>query len=482
MSMRYHLRGVGPPFESHQEIIDYLFEPSEHIKKVVLQCGRRFGKTILSIDVSCRLLDLPYKTNILYLQPDTSRMAKVFWKQWRDMVPERYYKERREESSGRKYIEWVSTGNFLYPAIRNVHGNQQDVADSFRGVEFTNILDDECAIKFNLSQYTNTFNCLTGESPVRFYLNFTTPKAGSYGRLTRLPGVKMFYGKTVDNPYLMARHPHYVRDASENMTSDEILREFGGELIALEGRVFREAKIDPVGPNGGPAEKPDRANKWPMGNVHWDHAGFQEGKPWWILCDLGSLTGAYTVFQSTSSRGRFRGDVWVAIADYCSDSDGSASRAFQALDREFGVQAGGNPPAGVCAGGDIDTRENTHGSTVAYYVRRMWGSSTLIYAARESRAHKTRQLDIMNRMICTNKGHRRFTVAKGFRSIEPDSRRGIRETLLEYTHKPIDEREDGYVIPKGAKYPLCHCADAMLMGSEELMSPPQWIKQLELTE
>ena len=416
----YHLRGIGPPFERQQEIIDHLFEPSEHIKKVILQCGRRFGKTICSIDVACRLLAMPFQTDILYLQPDTSRMAKVFWKQWRKIVPEQYYRERREESSGRKYIEWVSTGNHLYPAIRNVHGNQQDVADSFRGIEFTHVLDDECAIKFNLTQYTNTFNCLTGDSPIRFYMNFTTPKAGSYGRLTRLPGVKMFYGHTEDNPYLMARHPNYVTDASENMTNDEIRREFFGELIALEGRIFREAKIDAPGRDGGPAEEPNQANRWPYGNVHWDHAEFREGQPWWILCDLGSATGSYTVLQRTHSRGRFRGDVWVACADYCSDSDASASRAFQVLDREFGVEAGGLPPAGVCAGGDVQRRTETDGSTVAFFVRQMWGSGVRLYVANESMASKMLQLDIMNRLLCTSVGHRRFTVAKNFRSLDPD--------------------------------------------------------------
>jgi hypothetical protein len=164
----------------------------------------------------------------------------------------------------------------------------------------------------------------------------------------------------------------------------------------------------------------------------------------------------------------------VAIADYCPDADASVSRAFQLLDREFGT------PAGVCAGGDIQTRSSTDGSTVAFFVRQMWGAGCRIFVANESTAGKMLQLTMLNRLINTTVGARRFTVAKNFRSLDPDSRRGVRETLLEYTHRPVDERDVGYVIPKGRQYPLCHCADSLLMGAVEVMSPPQWLKQSEL--
>jgi hypothetical protein len=470
----YCLRGIGPPYPAQQDVIDYLMEPSGHIKKAVVQCGLGWGKTTLSIDIACRMLSMPFWTSTLFLEPDARRMAMIFWVQWRKIVPRRFYRIKTLEGTGQKYIEWKATGNCLYPAIRNITGNQQDVADAYRGIEFTNVIDDESAIKFNLSQYKNTFNRIRGDSLCRFYLNVTTPKAGSYSNLVRLPGVKMFYGHTEDNVYLMARHPTYIEDMAANMSRDEVRRELYGELIALEGRVFREALIDAAGQDGGPSENPDQANRWPYGNVHWDHSEFREGQPWWLLCDLGSATGAYTVIQSTSSRGRFRGNVWVACADYCSDSDASVSRAFQVLDREFGA------PVGVCAGGDIQTRSLTDGSTVAFYVSQMWGNGCRIYVANESRASKMLQLDMMNRLICTSKGHRRFTVAKNFRSLDPDSRRGVRETLLAYVHKPIEEREEGYVIPKGRQYPLCHCSDSLLMGAVELMSQPQWLKQFEL--
>ena len=462
MPTRYALRGIGPPFPKQQEIIDYLFTPALTVKKVDVMCGLGFGKTTLCIDIACRLLSLPTTTKTLFLEPDTKRMGLVFWQEWKAIVPKELYKIKSLEGSNQKYIEWIN-GNCLYPAIRNITGNQEAVADSFRGIEFTHVLDDEAAIKFNFSQYKNTFNRIRGASDCRFYLTVTTPKAGPYGRLIKMPGHVVFGGHTQDNVYLMERHPTYVEDMSENMSRDEVRRELFGELIALEGRIFKEALIS--------LDNID--HQWPRGNVHYGQTSFREGKPYWLFCDLGSATGATVGVQKMTIPPHWGGSGWVAFADFCPQSDASASRMLQRWDEEYG------PPAGVVAGGDVQTKDTVRGETVANLVSQIWGPIP-IFPCAERATNKVLQHDRLTYLIRSSKNYRRFAIAKDFVSMDKDSRRGVIECLEEYEMRPPERRPSHEFLPKGSDQPLCHIADAMLMGAVMIMAKPTNLKTSEL--
>jgi hypothetical protein len=465
---RVTLRGLGPPFPKQQEILDYLWEPSPHIKQAVLQCGLGFGKTTLCIDIAVRLLCMPFRTDTLFLEPDAKRLGMIFWSEWEKIVPKKYYTIKTIKRTNQKYIEWNQPNkdgdkNCLYPDIRNITGNRQDVADGYRGIEFTNVLDDECAIKFNFAQYKNTFNRIRGDSPMRFYLNVTTPKPGPYRQLKMLEYVKVFYGYTQDNVYLMARHPTYIEDMMRNMSRDEARRELFGEDIALEGRVFKDALVD----------RKNIEHQWPDGNVHWEHNTFREGKPWWLFADLGSATGAYVVVQREPAPPGWGGHIWIAVADYCPQTDASAARALDRLDMEFG------PPAGVVAGLDINTKSAADGSTVANIVDQIWGFVP-VHSVSEVRMNKQLQFNRMEFLICTGShNRRRFCVARDFVSLDKDSRRGVIECLIEYEHRPVDQRRASEFLPKGSDQPLCHVADALMMGAIQIMAPPRWLKTKE---
>jgi hypothetical protein len=460
---RYTLRGIGPPHPKQQEIISYLLEPKpDFVKQVDVMCGRGFGKSTFSIDFATRVLSIDGRQNILFLEPDIPRMKKVFLREWKKIVPKELY----DINLGDRQITWKPTGAILNYEHRDRKGNREDRADKFNGMNLTGVIDDEAALGFLLEQQQNTFNCIRVFSDVQFYLTITTPRVGEYGRFIKRDGHKVFLGTSYDNVYISKEK---IDKMAANMSRDQVRREIYGELIALEGRVFREAKLHSVGTD------PDQEHRWPRGNVNWDHPKFDDGKPWWLFCDLGSSTGAFVVVQKADSRGRFNGPVWVAVADYCSNTDASASRAFQRLKAEFGT------PVGVVAGADIKTRSTVSGETVAYFASNTWGSVP-IYPAGESRGEKIRQLDMLNFLICSSDDNRRFTVARDFVSIEDESHRGVRECLLEYVHKPTNEQESGYIIPKGKDQTLCHVADALLMGAEMVMSPPQWLLRNELTK
>lgn len=462
MPTRYALKGIGPPFPKQQEIVDYLFRPSEHVKQVDVMCGLGFGKTTLCIDIACRLLSQESETNILFLEPDTKRMALVFWVQWKKIVPPELYNIKTLEGSSHKYVEWIN-GSCLYPAIRNITGSQTDVADSFRGIEFTHVLDDEAAIKFNHDQYKNTFNRIRGISDIRFYLTVTTPKAGPYGRLIKSEGHVVFGGHTSDNVYLMARHPTYVDDMAKNMSRDEVRRELYGELIALEGRIFKEALVS----------LDDIDHRWPKGNVHYSQRTFRENKPYWLFCDLGSATGATVGVQRMEIPPEWGGYGFVAFADFCPQSDANASRMLQKWDEEYGA------PASVVVGGDVETKDSVRGETAANIVSQIWGPIP-IYPCAERFTNKVLQYDRLTYLIRSSKKHRRFAIAKDFVSLDPDSKRGVIECLEEYEMRPVDKRPSHEYLPKGSDQPLCHIADAMMMGSVMIMARPKNLKTDEL--
>lgn len=468
MPTRYTLRGLGPPFPKQQEIINYLFEPSDRVKQADVMCGLGFGKTTLCIDIACRLLSQPVETRTLFLEPDAKRMAMVFWVQWKAIVPPELYKIKSLEGTSHKYIEWIN-GNCLYPAIRNITGNQEDVADSFRGIEFTHVIDDESAIKFNLSQYKNTFNRIRGVSNIRFYLTVTTPKAGPYGRLIKMPGHKVFGGHTVDNVYLMERHPTYVEDMAKNMGRDEVRRELYGELVSLEGRIFKEAMVG-FDSNGEP--NPDHV--WPDGNINEEYPTFRKGKPWHLFADLGSATGASVGVQRFEVPIEWgEGSGWNAFADFCPQSDASAMRMLQRWDTEYGA------PCGVVAGADSNTKDIVHGDTMANLVSQIWGPIP-IYPVSERHLNKILQHDRMLYLLRSSNARRRFTVARDFVSLDTDSKRGVIECLEEYEMRAPEKRGASEFLPKGQDQPLCHIADAMLMGAVKIMSPPRWLKTGEL--
>jgi hypothetical protein len=456
---RYTLRGIGPPHPKQQEIISYLLEPApDFVKQVDVMCGRGFGKSTFSIDFATRVLSKDGNQCILFLEPDKNRMENTFLTEWRKIVPHELYML----NYGKRTILWKPTGSKLIFWHRDRRGNREVRAEMFNGLNLTGVIDDEAALGFLLEQQQNTFNCIRVFSDVQFYLTITTPRVGEYGRFIKREGHKVFRGTSYDNVYISREK---IDKMAANMSRDQVSREIYGELIALEGRIFREALVD----------VDDIAHQWPDGNVHYEHDRFRYGQPWWLFADLGSATGAYVVVQREPAPPGWSGHIWVAVADYCPQADASASRALQRLDAEFG------PPRAVVAGQDVNTRSAADGTTVANIVDQVWGFVPVMPVS-EVRANKQLQYDRMIYLLNSSGDRRRFCIAKNFRSLDVDSKRGVIECLQEYEHRATSERRSGEFLPKGADQPLCHVADALMMGAVQIMAPPRWLKSKELAK
>ncbi len=459
--MSYTFNGLEPPIGKYLEIFQYLLAESDDVKTVDLCCGLGFGKTVIAIQAAALTLNIDGRQRGLFLEPDWDRVNDIFLPMWLDIVPEDLY----TISIGKNRINWHN-GSYLIYRPRVITGAIARSRDKFRGIEFTFVVDDETAIGFDYEQYTNIFARIRAQSSVRYYFTLSTPKVGAYDRFINRGGNKVFRGRTADNHYLLKRDPTYEKRQRAQMSTNQARRELDGESIALEGRLWPDAL-------------PGIA--WPAGNRNDIHTEFKPGEPWWIFCDMGVATGAYVVCQRMDPmhRGRkvFDGDLWVAVADLCPIQDASAARAFGILNEHFnpknedGIRT--NPPKGITGGADINKRSDVDGKQISYFTQQFWGN-VQIYPCSETIYDKQIQYDKLSYLIRSAMGERRFTVAKNFVSLEPDSHRGVREMLEQDAWPDESKRRASDVLPKNREIIVQHTRDALLMGAAVKMSRPKW--------
>ncbi|MCP4604509.1 MAG: hypothetical protein GY847_28975 [Proteobacteria bacterium] len=449
------------PFEKQRNLISYLFQPDpDKVKLVDLCCGRGYGKSFLLVFVATMVLERGPNEIVLFLEPDWKRVRRVFLKKWRQIVPASFY----EINKGEQCITWLRTGAELYYGPRNITGSQGAADDSQLGQDVTAIFDDEAALRCSHDMYIANLPTIREPSDVRFYLTASTPRVGAYRRLVSGKGHTLFRGHSADNPYLP---DGYVEGLRAHMSADTARRELDGEFISLEGRIWKTAIYEQWD-----SERRNTDCAWPNGNRNDVWTGFNPNEPWWLMCDIGSATGAFVAVQAmdASYRGRelFDGVVWVAIADFCPDSDASASRAFQRMKREFGS------PVAVTGGADLNTSSSTDGRTVSYFAQAIFGPQTRILPCNERRYNKQIQYDSLSFLMCSANNERRFTIARDFVSLDPDSHRGVREMIIEDEYLPVDKRRPGDVLPKNKEVIVQHTRDALLMGSTMVMNSPSW--------
>lgn len=439
--------GLTRPLLKYKEIFDYVLAPSPEVKSVDLCCGLGFAKTLIGIQIAAITLDDAPGHVGMFLEPDWDRIDNIFIPIWEDVIPEELYEHR----VGKHQIIWKPTGSKLIYRPRVITGALANRRAKNRGIPTSFVIDDETAISFDMEQYQNTFARVRLDAAIRYYLTLSTPLVGPYGNFLKRGGNKIFHGRTRDNFYLLQRDPTYESRQRANMSEQQARRELDGELVALEGRLWKTAK---------------REVAWPFGNRHDEHTKFKKGEPWWLFCDLGSASGAYAVIQQASGWQKLLElPVWVAIADFCPDDDANASRAFRKLDGEFGS------PCAVVAGMDMNKRAGTDGRTPAYFVDQIWGNIP-VYTCNESINSKQIQGDCFDTLLCTTAGERRFTVARDFVSLDRESKRGIIEMLDEDQWPPREERRINDVYPKNPRIYVQHIRDALLMGASEVMNPP----------
>jgi hypothetical protein len=441
----YAFNGMGPPTAAQRRLINEVMRPQPGVvKQIDLCCGLAWGKSTTAVQIAALLANSDPRQRILYLEPDWSRVNLIFRAIWEEIVPPELYRENR----GQCFYQWYN-GARIYYAPRVITGTSSGRKDRGRGPEYTVVIDDESAIGFDLEQHQNQLARIRRIADVMAFLTLSTPQLGPYGNYLNTPGHKVIIGKTADNTYLP---DGYVDMLRAEMSEMQFRRECLAELVALEGRIWKDVDLD----------KP-----WPRGNTHHEHTSFREGQPWWLFCDLGSANAAFVVVQQANGRAPFSGPVWVAVADYCPAQNSNAADAFDKLRTEFGT------PVAVVAGEDLEKGADTDGRNIRYFVNYTWGPEVMIHSCSERRYNKLMQWNRLAYLFRSTSGERRLCVARDFVALDTQSKRGVIEMIEQDQFMPEDKRRDE-PLPKNREVRVQHVRDALLMGAAEVMAPPSW--------
>jgi len=268
----YELKGIGPPHPKQQEAIDLLLTPSEKVRLVDVCAGRGWGKSEFAILVAFMMLMMYKGICGLFLEPDWSRVNKVFLRKWKRMIPSALYTLNKSE----RCITMIN-GSVLYYQARNVTGNKDAADDAGRGPDVAFIVDDEAAIKCSAEMYVNNMAAIREPCKSPFYLTISTFQYGDYERLLDDPSHIEIIGRTKDNIYLPAGYEAGLRAV---MPPEVAARELDSERGIPEGQIWSHFKFEP----------------WPKGNIL-DGYEFVHGEPWYLGIDLGNHA-SYQIYQT----------------------------------------------------------------------------------------------------------------------------------------------------------------------------------------
>jgi hypothetical protein len=389
------LRGVGRPYPKQQEVIDYLLKPDSKVKQVDVCAGRGWGKTIFAILVAFMVLMKRPGIAGLFLEPDWSRVNKVFLRKWISIIPAKLYTLNK----GERCITMIN-GSRLYYGARNVTGNKEAADDAGRGFDLSFIIDDETAIRCSYEMYVNNLAAIREPGDIRFYLTITTMRYGEYERVKGAPGHILFKGRTADNikphGYL---EPEFEQMLRASMPPEIAARELDSEDGVPEGQIWTQFKWEP----------------WPVGNILKGYK-FQHGEPWYLVVDLGGH-GAFQIYQTPEAfhpdtgHRVLHGKLWCCVEEWLINNDknskghgGFANLLEDVVDR-YCQGDPRNAPERVFIGHDAPTKDSMKANSATKVLADLgWGWT---YPANKIQSSKDVQLNHMLYMM----RERRFVVA-----------------------------------------------------------------------
>lgn len=237
---------------------------SESRRYNVLACGRRFGKSLLGIqlDLTPALEGYP----VAWFSPTHKMLAEI----WRDMT--QILKPVTRRTAAQEHRLELITGGI-------VDMWSLDAADSTRGRKYKRAIVDEAAmvpgfqdawqavIRPTLTDYEGDAYWLSTPRGMNFF------KQGfDYGQDPLMPDWASWTFPTVANPYIK---PEEVQKAKEELPELTFKQEYLAEFLRSDGAVFRniEANLAPLFDEHGnkipPAQPGDHSNHRIVSGLDW---------------------------------------------------------------------------------------------------------------------------------------------------------------------------------------------------------------------
>jgi len=196
----------------------------------VLMCGRRFGKSLISQDISIEsAID---KERVAYITP-TYQLGKIFFKDILEQLPEQIYKKNETDL----VIEFITGGT-----IRFFTGER---LDAMRGLKFHKVIIDEASYIGDLEQgWLNSIRpTLTDYKGKAIFLS--TPKGKNYFYSLFMksgePDWEAFKFTTYDNPYI---DPSEIDDAKAQLPHSVFEQEYMANPMENAANPFGSTHIN----------------------------------------------------------------------------------------------------------------------------------------------------------------------------------------------------------------------------------------------
>jgi len=203
----------------------------------VINCGRRFGKTTLSVLEIVGRACLMKKQNIAYIAPTYQQARDIAWAEFRRIMPEDS-SAKPKYNEGRLEINIINGSKIWLKGWENI--------ETLRGQKFDFLIIDEVAMMRNFWENWQEVIRPTLTDTKGQAMFISTPKGFNhfydlYNLQDKDSDYKSFHFTTYDNPFIPKDE---IEKARKELTEDRFHQEYMADFRKTEGLVYKEFNRD----------------------------------------------------------------------------------------------------------------------------------------------------------------------------------------------------------------------------------------------
>jgi len=205
---------------------------SDEHRYVVVNCGRRAGKSYLVATKMTQLAMQKPNQNLWYIAPSYKQAKNIMWQMLRDVVPVQVIEKKHETD--------------LYIRLKN--GSQislkgADNPDSLRGVRIDFAVFDECAFIDKWEECWKVIRPTLVDSKADVWFISTPNGFNHFKELAETiePEWSYHHYTSYDNPYI---DKDELDEAKSSMDDDSFQQEFMGEFRKMRGLIYKDFSRD----------------------------------------------------------------------------------------------------------------------------------------------------------------------------------------------------------------------------------------------
>jgi PBSX family phage terminase large subunit len=199
---------------------------------IVINCGRRAGKTFLVATKLTQFTIEHPKTNCWYVAPTYKQAKQIMWQMLRDVIPPQAIIKKNETD----LTVWLKNGSTIM--LKGA-----DNPDSLRGVKIDFCVFDECAFIDKWEDVWTVIRPTLVDSKADVWF-ISTPNGFNHFKdmaETSEPSWSYHHYTSYDNPYL---DKDELDAAKASMDADSFEQEFMGEFRKMSGLIYRNFSRD----------------------------------------------------------------------------------------------------------------------------------------------------------------------------------------------------------------------------------------------